>query len=343
MKISVVIPLYNAEKYIGDCLESLLAQTLQDFEIIIVNDCSTDSSCAVVQSYAEQFGGRLKILHTEKNSGSPGKPGNLGVSLSRGEYLSILDNDDALTPTALEELYLIAKKFDADVVACEKYFPVPDKLWHELRFGKIFQPTSYVSIECVDAPTLLPFDVAERVRACHERKFLWPLWSKLIRRDFLIANEIYFAENLLQDMLATCCLVYSAEKFVCVPNIINFYRVREDSLYHNIDEPTKHIRKYIHALMTGFNHLEKFLNGREFFKRNPDMKNVAFETYVREVSIYFNRIYLKFPAHAFDEILAEEFAKNPNASLAAFIFSSMNFYRLKLIEILRQNSCLKIC
>ena len=332
MKISVVIPLFNAEKFIGECLESLRAQTLQDFEIIIVDDCSTDSSCAVVESYAEKFGGRLKLSRTEKNSGSPGKPGNLGVSLSRGEYLSILDNDDALTPTALEELYSAAKIFDADVVACEKYFPVPDRFWNELKLGKFFQPTSYPTIDFVNAPTLVPFDVAERVRACYERKFLWTLWSKLIRREFLIENEFFFAENLMQDMLATCCLAYSAERFVRVPNVINYYRVREDSLYHNFDEPTKYLRKYIRALTTGFNHLEKFLNGREFFNRHPDMKNLALETYVSEVSAYFNRIYRGVPVHAFDEILAQEFEKNPSASLAAFIFSAMNFFRIKLFS-----------
>ena len=77
----------------------------------------------------------VKIARTKKNSGSPGEPGNLGVDLSRGEYLSILDNDDAITPTAFEKLYFVAKNFDADVVACEKYFPVPEKFWNDADFN----------------------------------------------------------------------------------------------------------------------------------------------------------------------------------------------------------------
>ena len=338
MKISVVIPMYNAEKYIGDCLDSLLAQTLQDFEVIVVDDCSTDSSCAVVQSYAGKFGGRLKLAHTEKNSGSPGAPGNIGVNLSRGEYLSVLDNDDALTPTALEELYTLAKIFDADVIACEKYFPVPDKFWNEFKLGKIFQPTSYPTINPVNEPTPIPFDVAERVRACYEQKFLWTLWSKLIRRDFLLANEISFAENLMQDTLATCCLAYSAERFIRVPNVVNCYRVRADSLYHGVGEPKKIFRKYIHALTSGFVHLEKFLSGREFFKRRPDMKTLALEIYVGEVCVYLDKIYRGLPVHEFDEILRQEFEKNPSASLAAFVFSAMNFYRLRLLDNLRRSA-----
>ena len=115
--ISVIIPLYNAERYIGETLDSLLAQTFQDFELIVVDDCSTDSSCAVVENYAERFGGRLKLTRTIKNTGSGTEPRNLGLTLSRGEYVYFMDNDDAVTPTALDELYALAKKFDADALA----------------------------------------------------------------------------------------------------------------------------------------------------------------------------------------------------------------------------------
>ncbi|MBR0262196.1 MAG: glycosyltransferase family 2 protein [Selenomonadaceae bacterium] len=142
-KISVIIPLYNAEKYIGDCLESLLVQTFQDFEVIVVDDCSTDNSVAIVQSYAEKFGGRLKIARTKKNSGGGGYvPRNLGLNLSRGEYVIFMDSDDAVTPDALEKLYTTAKKFDADVVGCEKYYDVPEQFWYDTEFRKQLKPST---------------------------------------------------------------------------------------------------------------------------------------------------------------------------------------------------------
>ncbi|MBR3747432.1 MAG: glycosyltransferase family 2 protein, partial [Selenomonadaceae bacterium] len=125
--ISVIIPMFNAEKYIAECLDSILAQTFQDFEVIVVNDCSTDSSVAVFEGYKKFFGERLKIARTQKNSGCGGIPRNMGMMFSRGEYISFLDADDTITTTAFEELYSVAKKFDADVVACEKYYPVPEK------------------------------------------------------------------------------------------------------------------------------------------------------------------------------------------------------------------------
>lgn len=85
--VSVIIPLYNAEKYVGECLDSLLEQTFQDFEVIVVDDCSTDNSAKIVESYAPKFNGRFMFTILEKNSGSGALPRNKGLLLSRGEYI----------------------------------------------------------------------------------------------------------------------------------------------------------------------------------------------------------------------------------------------------------------
>ena len=118
--VSVVIPLYNAEKYIGACLTSILNQTFQDFEVIVVDDCSTDSSCAVVESFIPKFGERLKLLHTEKNSGGAGVPSNIGIENSRGKYIYVMDDDDLILDATLETLYKSAEDFQADVVFMER-------------------------------------------------------------------------------------------------------------------------------------------------------------------------------------------------------------------------------
>ena len=161
--ISVIIPLYNAEKYIGDCLDSILAQTFQNFEVIIVDDCSTDSSVDVVKSYLPKFNGRLKLTRTKKNLGNPGMPRNKTLGLSRGEYISFLDADDAITKTALEELYTVAKKFDADVVACEKFYQIPDELWHDNEFKRNLSPLSLKKSNFVTETTLLTNNLFERI------------------------------------------------------------------------------------------------------------------------------------------------------------------------------------
>ena len=90
-EISVIIPMYNSEKFIGECLDSVFAQTFQDFEIIVVDDCSTDKSCEIVENYVKNFGKKIKLIRRKKNSGSGGEPRNDGVKNSCGKYLFFLE------------------------------------------------------------------------------------------------------------------------------------------------------------------------------------------------------------------------------------------------------------
>ena len=312
--ISAIISLYNTEKYIGECLDSVLAQTFKDFEVIVVDDCSTDGSPAIVESFLDKFDGRLKILRLKKNSGNNGIPNNTGLALARGEYVIFLDSDDTITPDAFEKLYPVAKKFNADVIACDRYYEVPNELWYDAEFRKQLQPVSYQQGDFVDEPTLITEDFSERVADCAQMKFLWNIWSKLIRRDFLIENKISITNEMANDMLLSCFLVYSAKRYVRVPYAINFYRVVESSLTHRQRKPLKQLEKYMNALTVGFAHLDKFLSEQEFFQKNPDAKYMAFDTYF------------------LDETLRKSFAAADNSALMAFTFSAMNLYRLELLQ-----------
>ena len=288
--VSVIIPLYNAEKFIGECLDSILAQTFQNFEVIVVDDCSTDNSIAVVEGYKKFFGERLKIARTKKNSGNPGVPGNMGVRLSRGEYLLILDNDDAITSTALEELYAVAKKFSADVVACEKYVSVSDELWDK-NFLAQFLAENQKNISMHEG-ILISDDISERLTKCLNGKTLWPLWTKLIRRDALTKNNIQLVDSAIQDLLATLCLLLTVKKYVCVSNIVNFYRVRKDSLYHQKYTSSDYFRKYFRSLRVGFDYFDKFLSEREIFRQQADLKYKALSVYFEaSCSDYLTKIY----------------------------------------------------
>ena len=113
-KVSVIIPVYNVEKYLHECLDSLLNQTLKDIEIIAVDDGSTDSSLKILKDYAKKDK-RLKVL-TQENKGA-GAARNLGMKHATGSYLSILDSDDYFDHSMLELLYKKAEKTKAkDVV-----------------------------------------------------------------------------------------------------------------------------------------------------------------------------------------------------------------------------------
>ena len=117
-KISLIIPVYNVEKYIRKTLESVLAQTFTDYEVIMVNDGSTDGSLAVLKEYADKYE-NFKLIN-QNNCGSS-KARNVGINEAAGDYLAFLDSDDFLKPDFLEVLYSSAEENGADIACCNYY------------------------------------------------------------------------------------------------------------------------------------------------------------------------------------------------------------------------------
>lgn len=322
--VSIIVSMYNSEQYIGECLDSLLAQTMQDFEVIVVDDCSTDNSVTVVNSYMSKFNRQcLRLAKTSKNTGRPGEPRNIGIGLSRGEYLLILDSDDTITPDAVENMYSVAKKFNADVVTCEKFYWVPEEHWDDAEFRKQLKPHSYQLGGFVDEPTLITSDINERIRDCRKRRFLWELWDKLVRRDFMIEHRLRSQTIMGQDALVVYCLIFTAKTFVRVPYVINFHRDRKGSLYnsHNKESDSlKKLKAYFRTLNIAFNYLSDFLGNHEFFQKNFQVKNFALETYFRHIwNIYIKKAYGEVTAHDLKEVLLEEFG---NANFMQFFFDN---------------------
>ena len=225
-----------------------------------------------------------------------------------------------ITKTALEELYPIAKKFDADVVHCERYFQFKDSV-------KNFTLEGYQTGELVKEPMLITEDLVERVKDLYNRRFLWNVWSKLIRRNFILENELKMINGMAHDANYVCCLVCSAQRYVRIPNVINFYRIVEDSLSHSKEAISKKFHKWISAMTSGFHYLDRFLNESEFFQKRPDVKQLALEVWVRECCGYLQEIYAQIPAFQFDELLRKEFEGNV---LMAFLFSRMNVFNVQL-------------
>ena len=114
-KISVIVPVYNAEKYLDRCIGSILAQTFRDFELILVEDGSPDRCAQMCDEWAKKDE-RIKVIH-QSNSG-PSKARNVGIAASQGEYLTFVDSDDRISPLMLEKLLRAAKKTGADIVTC---------------------------------------------------------------------------------------------------------------------------------------------------------------------------------------------------------------------------------
>ena len=263
MKISVIIPLYNAEKYIADCLDSLLAQTFQDFEVIIVDDCSTDNSVAIVKNYAEKFYGRLRFASTKKNSGGGGYiPRNIGLEISRGEYIYFLDADDFIAETALEILYTAAKRVNADVVYTSAYYNCDSD-------EKFFLVNDNSTAQ--DKPSLIIDNPNKNLqKLLFENDFRNP-WTKFSRRDFLIRNEIKFPKIISGgDFIWTIHVYCCSKRFLRLPIPLYFYRnYSAESVSRKKRTPTEQSFHWMSAFVAWLKALNELAKKIEILRQNP--------------------------------------------------------------------------
>lgn len=334
-KISVIIPVYNAEKYISQCLESILNQTLKEYEVLAVDDCSTDNSVKVIESMSSKFKGKLRLIQRKKNSGAAAIPRNLGLKLARGKYVAFTDNDDMFTKTAFEDMIKAAEKFDADVVHAEKWL-IPRDGRVEINDQTPLGITTYEKVKFVDKPTVEKATLPERVKMFCEEKFFWHIWTNLYRRDFLIENEIEFPNMIIADdvMFMFYCVCLS-KKFVRVPNIFNIYRYRKDSFSNDRTSTNKIIHNWVSVMINGTKYLDKFMSEEKFFIDNPNYKYMVLDYFVQKHLSYTASVYAQVPAYEFYDEVKKEFAKNPNenVTLITHLYNVAEMYRLQLIQL----------
>lgn len=270
--VSVVIPLYNAEKYIGACLTSILNQTFQDFEVIVVDDCSTDSSCAVVEGFMPKFGERLKLLHTEKNSGGAGVPSNIGIENSCGKYVYVMDDDDLILDATLETLYKSAEDFQADVIFMERGY------FFESEEGKIIPDEKDLKLQAwmgnidylVEEPEL-EIETEALIESFLQSEIGWPVWQKLFLLDIVTANKITFPDlPTSQDLIFTLQLISYAKRFLRVPYPLYIYRKNNsDSICRTARSTADNLEFWTKTHIQGIKFLKNFFGNQKFFIGNP--------------------------------------------------------------------------
>ena len=219
--ISVIIPVYNVSAYLSACLDSILAQTFTDIEIIAVNDGSTDNSYEILDEYARRDA-RIRVFNQSNEGVSAVR--NKALSYATGEYIVYVDADDYLAPTMLELLYRRAKKVDADVVICNfKYVrngePVPST---SVRLGARFQAKECFSVADIDYSGIkrwTPFVV---------------VWNKLFKRSFAM-EHIHFPPKLrFEDTPAMFDALYHAKRISVIDEALYFYRVNIEGQFTSI-------------------------------------------------------------------------------------------------------------
>ena len=301
--ISVIIPMYNAEKYIGECLDSILAQTFQNFEVIVVDDCSTDGSPAIVESYKEKFGERLKLVHTKKNSGGAGLPRNKGLKLAGGKYVAFADSDDMLISTALEELYTLAETYYAEVVYCERYRELTGNIINS-------RVKSQQSGNLVEKSTFQSENLSERLKNILQRDIWGAPWSKFVRRDFLIENDLFFPNVFpCEDYLWTLTLYFYAKKFLRVPNTTYIWRETKNSATRNERIPQQNIPYWLNPVIFGLKWLDKKLSALEFFKEDFQHRyDILDFVVIKMFGLYFHST-VKLSSFEVCETIEKQFGK----------------------------------
>ena len=121
MKLSIIVPVYNmaSDGKLNYCLDSLAAQTISDYEVITVDDASTDESFSILQEYEKKYPGKFKAVHSEVNKRQGGAK-NIGLSLAKGEWIGFIDSDDWIAPDYLETLYRLLREHRAEISICDK-------------------------------------------------------------------------------------------------------------------------------------------------------------------------------------------------------------------------------
>ena len=214
-KVSIIVPIYNVEEYLKRCIDSLVNQTLQDIEIILVNDGSTDDSEKIAKEYYEKYKG--KIIYLEKENGGLSDARNYGIPYATGEYIAFLDSDDYIEKNAYEEMYNKAQEENADYVECDFVWEYPDRKREDKK------------IEYRNKHEMLAFC---RVVA----------WNKLIKRSLLEKYDIKFPKGLrYEDVEFTYMLIPHIQKTAYVEKCFVHYTQRKNSIANVQNERTAEI------------------------------------------------------------------------------------------------------
>ena len=297
VKISVIIPVYNSEKYLRVCLDSLLNQTFQNFEIICIDDGSTDKSLEILKKYEKQDN-RFKVL-MQTHAGA-GAARNLGIKSAGGKYIQFLDSDDYFKPDLLAEMFRFAEKHNTDLTICSS--GKVDDMGNVIETGS---PNFPINIDKV--PNGKVFN-REDFKGEIFSLFTPVVWNKLIKKSFLEKNNLEFPPlKIYEDIAFAHSLVICADRIVVLnKELINYRFNRPGSLVR------KRANHTIDAVKSCI-YLGDFLNSRGFLPEYENAYRKAFINHIRaEVSYCKDNEYKKF-LEEFKTLMPEHWVKYQSA------------------------------
>ena len=246
-KVSIVVPIYNVEKYLEKCLNTLINQTLSDIQIILVNDGASDDSGKIAKEFQKKY--PEKIIYLEKENGGLSDARNFGIPYATGEYIAFLDSDDYVELSIYEEMYNLAKKENSDMVECDFYWEYPGKTKEDI--GELYEGKK---------------EMLEKVRVV--------AWNKLIKREVLEKAQVWFPKGYrYEDVEFTYKLIPYLEKVSFVKKPYIHYMQREGSISNSQNERTKEIFEVL-------DHVIEFYKEKELYEEYKTQLEYLYTRYL---------------------------------------------------------------
>lgn len=227
-KISIIVPAYNAESTIARCIDSILNQTLRDFELIIIDDGSADRTGEICASYGDE-----RIRYYRKENGGPSSARNMGLTLARGEYIGFADADDGTVPEMYEKMYAAATEHNADLCVCDFTFISEGRATNytdNLR-GGYFNRTQI-------REEVLSVYLGNLNTEGHIGNIDWGVMRRIYRRAFLQEKNIHFDETLCNSEDCLFCFMATRQANALV-------YLKNENLYINYRNPYSLTRRYL--------------------------------------------------------------------------------------------------
>lgn len=249
MKVSIIVPFYNAEKYIHRCFDSIVSQTYTNIECIFIDDCSPDHCYALLHTRIAQYSGKIdfQIIRHAQNKGVSAAR-NTGTLAAKGEYVFYLDSDDEITRDCIETLVNLAKTYQGiDIVQGNTIMvPTPEVNWMDFR-GKHY-------------PEYVTDNVWIKKFFLQGAHFLAPCWNKLIKRNFLIKNNLLFHEGIMhEDEHWTFFVIKKLESIALSEKHSYIYYITQGSLTQSAASSYKSLQSWAMILNDFSSHVDDTL------------------------------------------------------------------------------------
>ena len=266
IKVSVIIPVYNVEKYLNQCLDSICVQTLKEIEIICINDGSTDNSWKILEKYA-QNDSRFVIIN--KNNEGVSVARNTGISCAVGEFICFVDSDDYVDKNYLEKLYNAAVEYDCDIACCGF-----------VRFNGIRKS---VRKTISKIRVLKTIEEKIKIEKIPEHNYIW---NKIYRRKSFLEHNLQFVQHrYFEDIEIVIKILNSLGDMVTVPDVNYYYRKNPTSIVHT-QSPRK--RKDYYWAISEF---KKYVDENNIVLPENNLTEKRY--IVRFFGIIFLKVYIK--------------------------------------------------